>query len=69
MKNLKEILYQEKQSIDANNSEHQTATLAAIFHKPAGKQIHMTSLDTSHRQFSNTTEENLQYQLILILLM
>ena len=38
MEDLKYILDQEKQSIDANNSEHPTSTLATIFHKPAGEE-------------------------------
>ena len=37
MKNLKDILDQEKLSIEANNSEHPTGTLATTFHKPAGE--------------------------------
>ena len=36
MKNLKEIVYQAKQSIGVNNSEHPLVTLATIFHKPVG---------------------------------
>ena len=35
-KNLKDILDQEKQSIEANKFEHPTGTLAMTFHKPAG---------------------------------
>ena len=32
-----EILYQEKQSIEANKYEHPTGTLTMTFHKPAGE--------------------------------
>ena len=37
IKNLKEILFEEKQSIDANKSEHPTGTLYTTLHKPAGE--------------------------------
>ena len=33
---MKEVLYQEKQSIEANKSEHPTWTLTTTFHKPEG---------------------------------
>ena len=35
-KNLKDILEQTKQSIEANNYEHPTGTLDTNFHNPAG---------------------------------
>ena len=36
-KNLKDILNQEMQSIDANKSEHPTDTLVTTFQNPAGE--------------------------------
>ena len=38
MKNLKNILDQEKQSIEANKSEHPTRILATAFHNAAGEE-------------------------------
>ena len=38
MKKLVDILYQAKQSIEANNSEHPTGTLATTFYKPVGEE-------------------------------
>ena len=36
-KSLKDILFQDNQSIEANKSEHQTRTLTTTFHKPVGE--------------------------------
>ena len=36
-KNLKDILYQAKQSIDVNKSEPPTSTLSTTFHNPKGE--------------------------------
>ena len=36
-KNLKDILDQENQSIEANKFEHPYGTLATTFHKPVGE--------------------------------
>ena len=37
MKNLKDILYQAEQSIEAKKSANTTDNLAKIFHRPAGE--------------------------------
>ena len=37
MKNLKDILDQEKQYIEAKKDEHPTGTLTITFHKPTGE--------------------------------
>ena len=47
---MKDILYQVKPSIEAKKSEHPTGTLVTNFQKPADKQTHMVSLDTTQRQ-------------------
>ena len=43
-----------------------TVTLATTSHKPAGKQICMSGLDTAQWKFSITSEDKFKYQWILI---
>ena len=52
MNNLKDVLYQSKQSIDANKYEQTTGTPAMTFHKPVGGEIRISDLGMSHREFA-----------------
>ena len=60
MNNLKEILDQAKQSIDVKYQLHLIRILSTTFHKPAGEEIHMSNLDTAHRQFTITPKDKFQ---------
>ena len=56
--NLNDILDQQKQFIDVNKQLQSAVTLTTTSQNPRGKNIRMSNLDTDHRQFSITTEEN-----------
>ena len=66
MEILNEILDKGKQYIGTNKSEHPSGILTMTFHKPAGKQMCMSSLDMAHRKFYNKPEDKSQDQLMLI---
>ena len=62
MKKFKDILYQEKQSSEANNLNTQPATSPQPSTNLQGKKIRMYSLDTTHRQFAIKPDDKFQYQ-------
>ena len=56
------ILYQERQSIEFNKSEHLTGTVATTLHKPAREANMYVHFYKSHIQFSNPPKNKLQNQ-------
>ena len=61
-KNLKDILDQEKQSIEANKSEYPTVTLVMTFHKPTGEANTYVWFGYSPQKKSNTPRDEFHNQ-------
>ena len=61
--NLKDILDQEKKSIEANKSEHSTKNFPWPLTNLQGEGIHIPSLDTANIHFANTTGGNVSWSM------
>ena len=66
MNNSKEILDHANQSAEEKSRKNPTGTLTTTFHKPMGEANIYVRFGYGLQKFSITSEENFQYQWMLI---